>query len=113
MVTVEPANTHGLEYGTVRLVGFAEQEGTQYVSSCPALGTSSCGDTASEALENLRDAIDVHIRALIETGELLPFFRDRNIRIDIPPADLEELTVTVRTAPGRMFTVYQQDVPAA
>jgi len=65
--------------GYVVLTGIVEKEGSQFVSYCRELGTSSCGDTVGEAFENLGDAIEVHINALIETGELLQVFRERTI----------------------------------
>jgi predicted RNase H-like HicB family nuclease len=93
--------------GYVVLTGIVEKEGSQYVSNCRELGTSSCGDTVDEAFENLGDAIGVHINALIETGELPRVFRERNIRIDLePPPD--ELAITV--SPGKFFTIYQRPI---
>lgn len=97
--------------GVVTLTGVAEKEGDQYVSYCQELGTSSCGDTAEEALENLGDAIEVHINALVETGEFLRVFRERNIRIDIPSSFNEDVEVSIRVQPEKIFTAYQQLVP--
>jgi len=96
--------------GYVVLTGFAEREGSQFVSHCRELGTSSCGDTVDEALESLGDAIGVHINALIETGELHRVLRERNIRIDLQPCHDE---LSVRVLPGKIFTTYQQLVPVA
>ena len=45
------------------------------------LATASCGDTAEEALENLKDAIEVHLDALTETGEIIQELRERNINV--------------------------------
>ena len=50
------------------------------MSFCRELGTASCGDTIDEALQNLEDAIGVHLGALEETGELGRFLRDRNVK---------------------------------
>ncbi|MCH9009142.1 MAG: type II toxin-antitoxin system HicB family antitoxin [Chloroflexi bacterium] len=97
--------------GVVTLTGVAEKEGDQYVSYCRELGTSSCGDTAEEALENLGDAIEVHINALVETGEFLRVFRERNIRIDIPSSFNEDVEVSIRVQPKKIFTAYQRPVP--
>lgn len=94
--------------GYVVVTGTLEREDDQFVSYCPELGTSSCGDSADEAFENLGDAIKVHIDALLETGELARFLRERNIRVDLhPPA--EELLIRVR--PGKLFTTFQYRVP--
>ena len=36
-----------------------ETEG--YVSKCPELGVTSCGDSFEEALNNLREAVDLYL----------------------------------------------------
>lgn len=44
-----------------------------YVASCPALqGCYSQGDTYDEAVENLKDAIRLHIEARQNLGEPIP-----------------------------------------
>ena len=44
-----------------------------YIASCPALqGCYSQGDTYEEAVENLKDAIRLHIEARREVGEPIP-----------------------------------------
>lgn len=44
-----------------------------YIASCPALqGCYSQGDTYEEALENLKDAIKLHIEARQSLGEPIP-----------------------------------------
>jgi len=44
-----------------------------YIASCPALqGCYSQGDTYEEAVENLKDAIRLHIEARREVGESIP-----------------------------------------
>ena len=95
------------EGGVVVLTGTAEREGDQYVSHCRELGTSSCGDTAEEAFDSLADAIDVHLRALAETGEIHRELRERSINLYIPP--LDELRMTVPL--GKIFTTYTLSVP--
>ncbi len=97
------------EEGVIVLTGIAEREGDQYVSYCRELGTSSCGDTAEEALDSLADAIDVHLRALAETGELHRELQERNINLYIPP--LSELRMTVPLE--KIFTTYQHSIPVA
>lgn len=98
-----PSEVHGY----VVLTGTAEKEGSQFVSYCRELGTSSCGDTVGEAFENLGDAIEVHINALTETGELLQVFRERNIRIDLEPPPDE---LAIRVSAGKIFTIYQRPI---
>ena len=55
--------------GYVVLTGYVEPEDHLFVSYCPELGVSSCGDSAEEALDNLGDALAVHLEALEELGE--------------------------------------------
>ncbi len=44
-----------------------------YIASCPALqGCYSQGDTYEQALENLKDAIKLHIEARQSLGEPIP-----------------------------------------
>ena len=96
--------------GYIVVTGTAEKEGKQFVSYCREMGTSSCGDTAEEALGNLEDAIDVHLKALMETGELLRFLQERNIFIHRKPLR-DELLVLV--PPGKPFVAYQRPVGLA
>ncbi len=95
--------------GVVVLTGIVEREDAQYVSYCRELGTASCGDTAEEALENLKDALEVHLNALEETGEIVQELRERNINVYLPP--LRELRMTVPLE--KMFTTYQHKVSIA
>ena len=97
--------------GYVTLTGFVEKEDNQFVSYCRELGTSSCGDTVEEAFQNLDDAIEIHIAALMETGELLHVLREKHIRIDLQPVFGEELSI--RVPPGKISKTYQRQVPAA
>ncbi len=97
--------------GHVIFTGVAEKEGDQFVSYCRELGTASCGDTIEEALQNLGDAIEVHINALVETGELQRVFREKNIRIDIQPPGFDE--PFLRVPPGKIITTYPHQVPLA
>ncbi len=44
-----------------------------YVASCPVLqGCHSQGDTYEEAIDNLKDAIRLHIEARLALGEAIP-----------------------------------------
>ena len=44
-----------------------------YIASCPALqGCYSQGDTVDEALQNIKDAIQLHIEARQALGESVP-----------------------------------------
>ncbi len=46
-----------------------EEEGV-YVSKCVELEVASCGDTPKEALENIREAIDLYLKNALEYGIL-------------------------------------------
>jgi len=46
------------------------REGDQYVSRCPELGVASAGDTAEEALEALREAVELYLENARELGML-------------------------------------------
>ena len=98
--------------GVVVLTGLVEREEEQFVSFCRELGTTSCGDTIDEALQNLEDAIEVHLAALEETGELGRFLRERNINIILssvePPLDEMQISVPL----GKILTTYLRTVPA-
>ncbi|MCK4581412.1 MAG: type II toxin-antitoxin system HicB family antitoxin [Dehalococcoidia bacterium] len=50
-----------------------QDEDGVYVASCPALqGCYSQGDTFEEAVNNVKDAIRLHIEARREVGEPIP-----------------------------------------
>ena len=67
--------------GHIVLTGIVEEEDGQFASYCRELGTASCGDTITEALENLREAIEINIEGLEEVGELERTLRERNIKV--------------------------------
>jgi len=46
------------------------REGDQYVSTCPELGVASVGDSAEEALEALREAVELYLENARELGIL-------------------------------------------
>ena len=96
-------------YGHVILTGLVDKEEDQFVSYCRELGTASCGDTIDEALENLGEAIEVHLKGLEETGELRSVLRERNIRINEGPPTSDGAYVGV--TPGKILTIYACLVP--
>lgn len=50
-----------------------EKDGDGYFAFCPELqGCYSQGDTHEEALENIKDAIRLHVEDRIESGEDIP-----------------------------------------
>ncbi len=55
-----------------RVVIEQDEDGV-YVASCPALqGCYSQGTTVEEALENIKDAVSLHIEARRAVGEQVP-----------------------------------------
>ncbi|MEK6598870.1 MAG: type II toxin-antitoxin system HicB family antitoxin [Deltaproteobacteria bacterium] len=52
------------------VVVWKEERG--YVSKCPELGVASCGDSISEAMENLKEAVDLYL----ENAEALGLLDD-------------------------------------
>ena len=71
--------------GFIVLTVVAEPEDGMFVSYCQELGTSSCGDTELEALDNLEEAITVHLAALVEIGDLDRFFQERGVEVQQSP----------------------------
>ena len=97
--------------GYIVLTGVAEEAGGQFVSYCRELGTASCGDTISEALDNLAEAIELNIEGLAEVGELERTLRERNIRIDRDPPKQDGVAVNVPL--GQVIKTYAIPVPLA
>ena len=62
------------------------QDDGQYAAYCDELGTASCGDTIEEALQNINDAIALHLNTFEEIGERTRFLKERGIRIQSRPA---------------------------
>lgn len=57
----------------MRQVVLIPDEGGGYVVEVPSLpGCYSQGETIDEALENIREAIELHIEDMIEAGEEVP-----------------------------------------
>ena len=51
---------------------YTDEDG-YWVVTCPSLpGCISQGETREEALENIKDAIDLYVEDLIESGEPVP-----------------------------------------
>ena len=95
--------------GYVVLTGTVEPEDGMFVSYCPELGVASCGDTVEEALDNLGDALTVHISALEEIGELERVFHENQLKVITAPTPTESVSVSV--PPGKTVRAYAQSVP--
>ena len=56
-----------------RLSVVIEKDGDGYFAFCPELqGCYTEGDSYDEALENIKDAIHLHLEDMIESGEDIP-----------------------------------------
>jgi len=67
------------------------REGDQYVSTCPELGVASAGDTAEEATEALREAVELYLENARELGML----GDLEVTLTAPRRFSAPLEVTV------------------
>ena len=95
--------------GYIVLTGVVEEEDGQFASYCRELGTASCGDTITEALDNLGEAIELNIEGLEEVGELERTLRERNIPIDPNPPRHDGVDVNVPL--GQLIKIYSVPVP--
>ena len=70
-----------------------QDEDGVYISHCPALqGCHSFGDTYEEAIENLKDAIRLHIEARQSLGEPIPVeVAAERIEVGITVEEFEKL----------------------
>ncbi len=55
---------------TLEYTAIIWKEGKGYVSKCPELGVASCGDTFEEAINNLKEAVELYIENAKELGLL-------------------------------------------
>lgn len=67
--------------GYITLTLEAYQEGKRFVSRCRELGVTSCGDTASEAIDQIRDAVTLYLNAIEQLGERERVFAEKGITI--------------------------------
>ena len=51
-----------------RYTGIIWKEGGSYVSKCSELGVASCGDSFEEAIDNLREAVELYLENAKELG---------------------------------------------
>ncbi len=59
----------------------AYPEGKTYVSRCRELGVTSCGDTAGDAIDAVKDAVSTYLNAVEELGERARIFAEKGIEI--------------------------------
>ena len=111
------ANQGAQEGGHILLTGSAVKEEGQFASFCPELAVASCGNSVEESFANLGDAIEVYLKGLVETGELLNVLRERNIRVDLdaPTGDYRVPVQPVEppTNDAPIYQFYRQPVPLA
>ena len=81
------------------------KKGAQYTSECQELGTTSCGRTKEEALENVRDATVLYLNTLEDLGEFERLLKSKGV----PVYSDARATQPVSCPPGS--TVYSQVLP--
>ncbi len=101
--------TSDTSQGYVVLTGTVEPEDGMYVSYCPELGVASCGDTVEEALDNLGDALSVHLEALEGIGELERVLKEKRLQVITAPKPTQSVSVSV--PPGKTMRAYAQPIP--
>ena len=67
------------------------QEGDQYVSRCPELGVASCGDTPDQALDALREAVELYL----ENAKILGMLPDLESTLAAPHRFCSVMEVSV------------------
>jgi len=65
------------------------REGNAYVSKCPELEVSSCGDTPEDALKNLKEAVELYIENAKELGMI------EDIEVSFPDKFISTFEVVV------------------
>ena len=61
-------------------VELVEEDDGRWSAGVPALpGCATCGDTREEAMANIRDATELYVRDMQETGEEIP--RDATLEV--------------------------------
>ncbi len=70
---------------TLRMPILTWKEGEVYVADCPAVRIASQGDTEQEAIENLKEAIELYFEDM--PGMTVPPYEDAHAReIEVPLA---------------------------
>jgi len=95
----------------VVLTGTVEKEDNHFVSTCVELGVASCGDSVEEALDNLGDALKVHLNALEELGIIDQVFSEKGIEVKRDTS--LSVKVSVSVPPGKTFRAYTREVALA
>lgn len=74
------------------LSGFLFEEGGKWVSYCKMLDLSSCGNTANEALENIREAIRLFFQSCVERNTLHQALMELGWMCQTPEGDFKQLS---------------------
>nr|MBS0020392.1 type II toxin-antitoxin system HicB family antitoxin [Gammaproteobacteria bacterium] len=75
------------------LVVTIKKEGGWYISSSPALDVHSQGRTQKEALDNLKEALELFVESCLERGVLDRVLKDCGFRPGTEPKKEEEVMV--------------------
>ena len=98
--------------GYILLTFRVYHEGKQWVSECLELGTTSCGESIEEALENVKDATLLYLQTIEANGTKQRIFRERNIRVlSGEPPELAE--IRGRARPNEILSPYVHKVPVS
>jgi predicted RNase H-like HicB family nuclease len=65
----------------IRLTAIVEREGRKWVAVCQELGTAAQAASLDEALDRLKDAVELHLETLEDVGELHRFLHDQDIPV--------------------------------
>ncbi len=97
--------------GYILLTLRAYPEGKQWVSECLELGTTSCGASIEEALENVKDATLLYLQTIDANETRERIFEEKRIRVlsGDPPALAE---VRGRARPNEVLSPYVHKVSA-
>lgn len=63
------------------------KEGSVYVSYCPQLDVSSCGDTVEEARQMLKEAVCLFIEGAEELGTLQEILEEAGFQLEMSDSD--------------------------
>lgn len=64
-----------MESMKLKLTCIVKPEENQYSALCLELDVASCGDTEEEAIDSLKDAIEIYVVYMIEEGREKEMFR--------------------------------------
>ncbi len=88
------------------------KEGKKWVGVCQELGTSTFADTLDEAVEQLKEAVALHLNTLEKVGERERFFREHGIEFHKGAPKSKQATVKNPIELDTFIQPHLQLVPA-